>query len=133
MLATILVWINIIGFFGYGLFCFFIPEKAATAMGFVLSNADAKIEISAMYGGVQIMIGLFCLVSLRVPSLGLRPALTILSLVYGGLVLGRLYGLLTVVGDVTIYTIGATTSEAIMFLLLSYTLSRFNEQDDLNH
>jgi len=122
MLAPILIWLNIVGFVGYGLFCFFLPEKAAAAMGFVLSNADAQIEISAMYGGVQLMIGLFCLLALRIEKIGIRSALTIMLMVYLGLVLGRVYGFLTVAGEVTIYTQGATSFEVLMLLLLSYSL-----------
>jgi len=124
MLALILIWINAIGFVAYGLFCFFVPETAAAAMGFGLSNADAQIEISAMYGGVQIMIGLFCLTALRIEQIGMMAALTIMSMVYLGLVLGRFYGLLTVTGDVTIYTQGATSFEVLMLLLLAFSISK---------
>ncbi|MBL4681425.1 MAG: DUF4345 family protein [Pseudomonadales bacterium] len=122
MLAPILIWINIVGFVGYGIFCFFLPEKAAAAMGFVLSNADAEIEISAMYGGVQLMIGLFCMLALRIEKIGIRSALTIMLMIYLGLVLGRVYGFLTVAGEVTFYTQGATSFEVFMLLLLSYSL-----------
>ena len=122
MLAPILIWINIVGFVGYGIFCFFLPEKAAAAMGFVLSNADAEIEISAVYGGVQLMIGLFCMLALRIEKIGIRSALTIMLMIYLGLVLGRVYGFLTVAGEVTFYTQGATSFEVFMLLLLSYSL-----------
>lgn len=130
MLTRVVIWINIVGFIGYGLFCFFVPEKAAAAMGFVLSNADAQIEISAMYGGVQLMIGLFCLLALRIEQIGLRSALTIMLMVYLGLVMGRIYGLFTVSGEVTIYTQGATSFELLMCLLLAYCLFRFEKSED---
>ncbi|MFT5211077.1 MAG: nitrate reductase gamma subunit [Flavobacterium sp.] len=125
MLTTILLWINIVGFVAYGLFCFFFPHSAAAAMGYTLSNADAVIEISAMYGGVQIMIGLYCLLLLRSATEAANAsALKVMLMVYGGLVAGRFFGLLTSNGDVGVYTEGATSFEVMMFIALAYCCIR---------
>ncbi|MFT7685585.1 MAG: hypothetical protein ACI9FB_000928 [Candidatus Azotimanducaceae bacterium] len=121
MLTRIILWINIVGFISYGLFCFFFPQTAASAMGYTLSNADALIEISAMYGGVQIMIGFFCVLSLRADTeAGRGSALMIMLLVYAGLVAGRFFGLLTSSGEVGSFTIGATSFEIFMLVTLAY-------------
>jgi len=125
MLTPILLWVNIVGFTTYGLFCFFAPHTAAAAMGYSLSNADAVIEISAMYGGVQIMIGLYCLLSLHsATKAGKASALKVMLMVYGGLVAGRIFGLLTTNGEVGAYTMGATSFEVIMLLALAYCYAR---------
>ena len=58
MLGQFVLWINAIAFIFYGLQCYFMPNLPADLIGFTLTNADAKIEIMAMYGGLQTAVGL---------------------------------------------------------------------------
>jgi hypothetical protein len=127
MFVTIILWISAFAFISYGLVCFFVPDIPASAIGYSLTNADSAIEIIAMYGGVQIAIGLFSLLGARVETLR-YSSLTALMLIYSGLAIGRLYGLVQVAGVATSYTYGAGAFEVVMAVLSAGCLYRYNSK-----
>ncbi|MGK2913746.1 MAG: DUF4345 family protein [Porticoccaceae bacterium] len=112
MLAKLLLWISAIAFAGYGLLCAIQPEVAAGYAGLGLTNADARIEMGAMYGGLQIGVGLFCMLA-AVNDHYRMPGLVVIALLVGGLATMRSYGLATASGDVTLYTTGAVSFELL--------------------
>lgn len=89
MLTRIILWISAISFGVYGLICFFDPELPARVMNNPIVSGDALLDAAAMFGGVQIAIGIFCVMGLR-RSEYQRPALLLIALVTAGLAIGRL-------------------------------------------
>lgn len=112
MLAKLLLWISAVAFAGYGLLCAFLPEVAAGYAGLGLTNADARIEMGAMYGGLQIGIGLFCILAALNEHYRMS-GLIVLALLVGGLATMRSYGLAMASDPVTIYTTGALSYELL--------------------
>jgi hypothetical protein len=89
---TAAVWIP------WGLYCLFVPEAWSGAVipgmeVFSLDTATARTEVRAMYGGLQIAIGLIALIAVFKKEH--RPTtLLFLTLALSGLALSRMYGLL---------------------------------------
>ena len=110
MLGKIVLWVTAITFLGYGIACLLSPDLPAGYAGLTMTNGDAFSEIGAMYGGLQIGIGLFCVVGVM-NSPYFRPALMLLVLVIGGLATARLYSTLIGVDPVGGYTWGAMAYE----------------------
>jgi hypothetical protein len=75
----------------YGLFCFVQPGYLAEAAGVTIGSTTASIELRAMYGGLQVAIGLLALLAVFRPAL-VRPALLMLAFVTAGLGSARLLG-----------------------------------------
>ena len=130
MLITMLLWLNGVAFIGFGLACFFVPTMPADLIGYTLSTADADIEVRAMYGGVQTAIGIFTLLgALKVKFR--QASLIEIMLVYQGLAIGRIYGLLMTTGEATGYTYGAGSFEALMAMLTIYCVVTFKNSSGL--
>lgn len=75
----------------YGLFCFVQPGYLAEAAGVTIGSTTASIELRAMYGGLQVAIGLLALLAVFRPPL-VRPALLMLAFLTAGLGSARLLG-----------------------------------------
>ncbi len=80
-----LVWLP------YGLFCFFQPGFLAGAAGITSTSATGTTELRAMYGGLQVAIGLLALSGALRPSAA-APVLWCLALLTAGLGTARLAG-----------------------------------------
>ena len=93
MLGKAVLGISTLIFVGYGLVSLVSPAIPAGLAGLVLSNGDAYTEIGAMYGGLQIGVGLFCAMALLKPEF-YRAGLMLLVLAIGTLALARLVSLL---------------------------------------
>ena len=79
-----------LGFLAYGATCLFRPETLVDAAGFTLTSDVARVEVQAMYGGLQFAVGAFSLLALIRPALE-RPALLSLCFLFAGLAGGRLF------------------------------------------
>jgi uncharacterized protein DUF4345 len=91
-----LVWLP------YGLFCFFQPGYLHDAAGVAIASTTGRIELRAMYGGLQAAIGLLALGGMIRTTLT-RPALTTLAFLCAGLASTRTLGAL-VDGELSSYT-----------------------------
>lgn len=103
----------------YGLYCLFFPEVLAGLAGVQATSATALTELRAMYGGVQIAVGLSALLGFfRV--LYVDKVLFTQLVVVSGLVVARLLGAL-VAADWSAYTLGALVFEAstVLFCVLA--------------
>jgi hypothetical protein len=80
-----LVWLP------YGLFCFLQPSYLAEAAGVTIGSTTGSIELRAMYGGLQVAIGLLALLAVFRPPL-VRPTLVMLAFLTAGLGSARLLG-----------------------------------------
>ena len=120
-MAAALLWLNGLGFLGFGLVCLIAPDIPANLIGFDLLGVDAVIEIRAQYGGLFTAIGAFGLWgALKAPMQSVSVWLTLL--VYAGLGGGRLLGLILEGGTAGHYTYGAVVFELIMVVLLGIAL-----------
>ena len=123
MLGKAILWISALVFSSYGLMCLLSPQLPAGYAGLAITNGDAYVEMGAMYGGLQLGFGLFCLLGALRKDL-FRPALTALLLLVGGLALSRL-GLTAIsVDPVAGYTYGALAFEWTLAVLAALALRR---------
>jgi|TARA_B110000438_G_C15812808_1_gene650479 hypothetical protein len=126
MLGKVILWMSALLFIGYGLVSLFFPEVPAGLVDLKITNVDAAAEIRAIYGGLQIGIGLFCLLA-AVNSDLYRAGLMLLVLGIGALALGRLYSILTTADSVTTYTNGALLFELTIAVLAAVALKIQNK------
>jgi Domain of unknown function (DUF4345) len=82
-----LVW------FPYGLYCFFAPAALAISAGVTFTTPTGATELRAMYGGLQVALGLLAFAGMQRAALR-RPALITLLTVTAGLGSARLLGAL---------------------------------------
>ena len=98
-----LVWLP------YGLYCLVQPGYLHDAAGVAIASTTGRIELRAMYGGLQAAIGLLALAG--VLRVGLtRTALTTLGTLCAGLATARTLGVV-VDGEVSSYTAMALVLE----------------------
>ena len=62
MLANAFLILNGIMYLGLGIWCTVSPDGTSKAIGFGLTNTSARSEYIVVYGGLEIGIGLFCLI-----------------------------------------------------------------------
>ena len=106
LVVSVLVWL------GYGLYCFFAPATVEQAAGLVIGSSVARTEVRAMYGGLQIAIGVMALAALLRPAL-VRPTLLCLAFLVTGLAVTRALGAV-MDGSFGQYTTGAIFFEVMV-------------------
>ena len=115
MWTRILLFVLAAGWVPFGLYCFLFPEALTDISGIQATQAAAVTELRAMYGGVQIAVGLSALLGgLRL--LALDKALLVQIVALGGLGVARLGGAL-ITGDASAYTLGALGFEWVTLAL----------------
>ena len=92
LLARIVLLLQIAALAGLGLAYFIQPETMASYSGALLMSNAAVTEVRAYYGGLQLGLAAYLLLALLRGEL-LRPALTLLVLLYAVLALARIAGL----------------------------------------
>ena len=121
MLTKIVLWMAAIGFAPYGIMCLIAPDTATNYAGLTMTNGDAFVEISAMYGGLQAGFGLLCLLGALKTEYA-KFSLVAMVFTIGGLVIGRSVGLLLSSDPVSSYTYGALVFEWTLTLLSALAL-----------
>lgn len=76
----------------YGGWLFFNPHGLSYA-GFDFPNWSVTVEVVAMYGLFEFMLGVFTWIGLARTREFMRPAMLLWALLYTGLALGRLYAI----------------------------------------
>ncbi len=116
--ASVLIWLP------YGLWCFLDPGTLAGSAGVTATTPTGVTELRAMYGGLQMAIGLLAAAGVAHAS-ARRPALLALAFLAGGLAVSRLIG--GILDDsFSAYTTGATIFEFVTAVLAI----RFLGQED---
>ncbi|QTS87414.1 DUF4345 domain-containing protein [Ectopseudomonas khazarica] len=92
LFARIVLLIQIAALVLLGLAYFIRPEEMASFSGALLMSAAAVTEVRAFYGGLQLGLAAFLAMALLRLDL-LRPALTLLVLLYSALAVARIGGL----------------------------------------
>jgi hypothetical protein len=123
MAARIFLGLSALLWVPYGIYCFLEPGSlaAAASAGIAAQNATGTTELRAMYGGLQLAIGVFVGLAALRPAL-VQPALLMTAALTTGLALARLSGALIDDGFSS-YTWGGLgfeiTSACIAWALLS--------------
>lgn len=136
LVITTLVWTL------YGAWLFVDP-KGLSYIGLAFTHWSVIVEVVAMYGGFEFMIGIFTLLGLIYPHRYMRPAMMLWALLYSGLVIGRIYGILMWGGSFTVsfgegglpdsYNPGAMfVLEIPSAILFSLALWRTRDNKELN-
>ena len=107
--TRIVLFLNALVWLPYGFLCLLRPSTLADVAGLGLASPIALVEIQAMYGGLEIAIGALALGGALRPRAA-EAAIRSLLLLYGGLVGGRAFGLVTS-GDRSAYNLGAIAFE----------------------
>jgi len=94
-----LVWVV------YGGWLFFDPTGLSYA-GFEFNHWSVIVEVQAMYGAVEFMLGIFAWLGLWNRKKYMHSALVVWAFIYGGLAFGRLVGIYQWDGDYWMYTFG---------------------------
>lgn len=116
MLNKFVLFTAAISFISYGLLCFFAPELPAGYIGYALTNADSRIEMVAMYGGLEIGIGVFCLLGAIKPEYT-KAGLLLIIFTVGGLAIGRHYSFALNNDPVTSYTYSTIVFETVTAII----------------
>lgn len=111
-----LVWLP------YGLYCLTSPGSLADAAGVAATSPTGSAELRAMYGGLQVALGLLAGLALARPGL-VRPALVALLFAATGLALGRALGV-ALDGAPSAYTALALGFEAVTAAAAAALLAR---------
>ncbi len=120
MMARVFLGLQVLLFIPYGLYCLVSPGMLAGAAGVKATSITGTIELQAMYGGLQVAVGVLCLMGLlRKPFE--QVALTALLFIFAGLAVVRVsLGLMH--GDFSGYTVFAMSYETFCLLFLCWWL-----------
>lgn len=122
MAARIFLGLSALAWLPYGLFCLAKPSSLESIAGIAASITTGTVELRAMYGGLQVAIGVLC--ALGFASAAWRHhALTTLGIITAGLGLGRLVGVVAAGGGLSAYTAMALGFE-LASAGVAYTLAR---------
>ncbi|EAQ96388.1 DUF4345 family protein [Congregibacter litoralis] len=110
-------------FAAYGVACILDPSLPARLAGLQITNGDGYAEMSAMYGGLQTGVGVFCLLGAFRSSME-RSVLLLLVLGIGLLAATRALGALRTEEVLTVYTWGALAFETFVTAAAAALLSR---------
>lgn len=114
--ANVLIW------FPYGLWCFLNPAALAGSAGVDATTPTGVTELRAMYGGLQMSIGLLAAAGFAHLS-ARRSALLALAFLAGGLAVSRLIG--GIIDDsFSTYTTGAVIFEFVTAVIAVRLLGR---------
>ena len=106
----------------YGIYCLFVPTVLADGATVLAQSPTGTTELRAMYGGLQIAIGVSCLLGAFVETYR-TSALYLLLVVGAGIGLGRLLGVL-LDGSPGAYTLLALAFEFVTAVVAARLLSR---------
>ena len=121
MASRVFLGVSALMWIPYGLLCLAKPSLLEGAAGVAATTATGTVELRAMYGGLQIAIGVLCVLGCM-SSTWRRQALTTLGVLYAGLGLARLAGI-AAGGGMSSYTAVALAIE-LASTVLAFTLAR---------
>ncbi|MEP5762942.1 MAG: DUF4345 family protein [Halieaceae bacterium] len=120
MIARLFLGLQVLLFIPYGIYCLVQPSAMAAGAGLSATSITGVIEIQAMYGGLQIAVGVLCLMGLLRERFE-AVALNALMFIFAGLAVVRVsLGLMH--GDFSSYTLFAMIYEAACLLFLLWYL-----------
>ena len=114
MLCKIFLGVTGFVFASYGLMCLFVPTTVGEAAELGLASEVAVAEVRAMYGGLQLAIGVLALLGSFRPALE-KTALLSLCFLFAGLAGGRLFAI-ALASEAGVYNYAAFGYEAASVL-----------------
>ena len=123
MIGKGILGISSLLFVGYGLACFYDPWIAASNAGLGMEGSSAFAEIGAMYGGLQIGFGLFCLIAV-INANYYRAGILALLIVIGFVGITRLISQVVGSDEWTSYTAGALIYELATMVIAGIVFIR---------
>jgi hypothetical protein len=120
-LARALLIFNGLFYAVYGAMCFVDPNTAANLVGFSLGYTSGPVEVMAMYGGLQLAVGIYLTVKAK-NALSAPHGLEVLAVLMGGLGIARLIGLTIYSPDS--YNLTAGCYEVCVCVLAIYARKR---------
>ena len=124
-LARAFLIFNGIVFGSYGVLCLFDPATVTEFTDMQLPTITATIEARAMYGGLQLTMGLFLLYCARQAML-VSQGLMVAIFIFAGLAGARAFGLAIDGGDSN-YNIAATAYESVCGVIAVFLLKKHNQ------
>jgi len=116
LIANAFIWLP------YGLLCLLRPSTLAEVAAMGLESPTAVVEIQAMYGGLEVAIGVLALWGALRPRAA-EAAVWSLLVLYCGLAGGRAIGLVAS-GDQSAYNLGAIALEISGAVLAAWAYAR---------
>jgi len=104
----------------YGLYCFLAPAMLGSVAGVAFTSPTGSTEIRAMYGGLQMGVGVLSLLGLLLPEWRITALRALLVLV-GSLFASRVAGV-ALDGSLSAYTASALLLEAAGTAAAAYVL-----------
>ena len=130
MMARLFLGLQVLLFIPYGLYCLVNPGMLAGSAGIQATSLTGTIELQTMYGGLQVAVGVMCLMGLlRKPFE--QVALYALLFIFAGLAVVRVSLGLTQ-GDFSGYTVFAMSFETACLLFLVWYLLLRKPATDLS-
>lgn len=120
MIARLFLGLQVVLFIPYGLYCLVDPEMLAGSAGVAARSVTGRIELQAMYGGLQVAVGAMCLLGLLRARFE-QVALHALLFIFAGLAVVRV-SLGLVHADFSSYTVFAMGYEVFCLLFLCWHL-----------
>lgn len=120
MIERLFLGLQVLLFIPYGLYCLVDPAMLSGAAGVTANSVTGTIELQAMYGGLQVAVGVLCLLGLLRKHLE-QVALTTLLFLFAGLAVVRV-SLAFMHGDFSGYTVFAMSYETVCLVFLSWLL-----------
>ena len=114
-----LIWVP------YGLFCFLSPGALAEVAGVAAKSVTGTTELRAMYGGLQVAIGLATLAGAVSPALA-RDALRLLLVLTAGIGGARALGVV-LDGGLSVYTASGLAFELVTAGVAAVLLRRASD------
>jgi len=106
LVARFVLFISGLVWIGYGAWLFFDPKGLAYA-GFEFNHWSVTVEVQAMYGAVEFMLGVYAMIGVFKPKGYMRPALLLWTFIFTALVFGRIVGIAQWDGDWWVHSFGA--------------------------
>ncbi len=123
MVARALLYFVGSSFAGYGGYVLVSADMIAGIIGYGFDGPDARIEMLAMYGGLEFGFGVFCMVAAGKPA-WMEPALVSVICVMGALALVRTVSYALSDEAVTWYTHSALALEWLVTIVTSVVLAQ---------
>jgi len=121
-MARILLGLSALAWLGYGAFCFVQPGFLSGAAGVGASSTTGTVELRAMYGGLQMAIGVLAAMGL-VRTRFEGTALLVIGVLCAGLGSARLIAAISVPNG-SAYTVFAIGFELVTAALVAWLLTR---------
>ena len=114
----------------YGFYCLFNPWALQELTSMVLTNATAITEVRAMYGGLEVTIGLYLIICGSKQSM-IMQGLLLVAFCFVGLSSARAFGI-CIDNDSSTYNLSALIYEFSSALIASFLLIFYSKKNRSN-